>query len=159
MKTARTEKTNENRLAERDLVAEFHYFLCVVLVLVPDNILRKDSMTLKNLAKVTILRTNGSVEEHEVGRHILLPWIKRMIGAETTDSFRLKDGTDRVCILDDHGYETEGIESNGVLYLKPTKPLKPVNVAATELYHRICVPGTTHQIVGDVAIAHDEDFA
>ena len=112
-----------------------------------------------NLAKVEILRTNGTRELHEVGKHILMDWIHRMIGADTTDSFRLKDGTDRVCILDDHGYDTEQIESNGVIYLKPTNALKPVNEEATRLYHRICVPGTTHQIVGDVAIAHDGDFA
>ena len=114
---------------------------------------------MNDLAKVEILRTNGTKEDHEVGKHILLDWIHRMIGAETTDSFRLKDGTDRVCIVDDHGYETEGIESNGTIYLNQVKALKPVNEEATRLYHRICKPGTTHQIVGDVAIAHDGDFA
>jgi len=30
---------------------------------------------------------------------------------------------------------------------------------ATALYHSVCLPGTTHQIVGDVAIAIDAEFA
>lgn len=60
-----------------------------------------------NLAMVEILRTNGTREEHQVGKHILMDWIRRMIGAEVTDSFRLKDGTDRICVVDDHGWETE----------------------------------------------------
>lgn len=113
---------------------------------------------MKNLAKVEILRTNGTKEEHEVGKHILLPWIQRMIGADTTDSFRLKDGTTRVCILNDHGYQIEEVHAGNRIYLKPTKALLPVNHEATKLYHRICVPGTKHEIVGDVAIAFDEDF-
>ena len=29
---------------------------------------------------------------------------------------------------------------------------------ATALYHGVCHPGTTHQIVGDVAIVHEKDF-
>lgn len=114
---------------------------------------------MNDLATVEILRTDGTREEHLVGKHCLLEWIRRRIGAEITDSFRLKDGTARVCILDDHGYETEEIESNGTIYLKPIRALKPVNEQATQLYHRICKPGTTHQIVGDVAIAHDRDFS
>lgn len=115
---------------------------------------------MNDLATVEILRTDGTREEHLVGKHCLLEWIRRRIGAEITDSFRLKDGTDCVCILDDRGYETADVMIGaGSLVLKPTKPLKPVNEQATQLYHRICKPGTTHQIVGDVAIAHDRDFA
>jgi len=34
----------------------------------------------------------------------------------------------------------------------------PVNAAATALYHARCLPGTTHQIVGDVVIVPDSDF-
>jgi hypothetical protein len=35
---------------------------------------------------------------------------------------------------------------------------KPVNPRATELYHAVCYPGTTHAIHGDVAVANDSDF-
>lgn len=35
----------------------------------------------------------------------------------------------------------------------------PVNVEATKLYHANCVPGTTHQIRGDVVVVPDDDFA
>ncbi len=115
---------------------------------------------MSDLATVEIIRTNGTREEHQVGKNILLKWIHRMIGAETTDSFRLKDGTDRVCVLDDHGYEVDGVEVRpGHIVLQPTKALKPVNTEATALYHAICGPGTTHEIVGDVAIVSDGDFA
>ncbi len=37
-------------------------------------------------------------------------------------------------------------------------PPKPVNAKATQLYHANCLPGTTHQIVGDVVIVLDDDF-
>lgn len=114
---------------------------------------------LQALARVTIIRTDGTREEYEVGKHIVLDWIRRMIRAEITDSFRLKDGTTRVCILNDHGYETEKVHVGNTIHLQPTKALLPVNHEATKLYHAICRPGTTHQIVGDVAIAYDEDFA
>lgn len=48
---------------------------------------------------------------------------------------------------------------NGSFELKCIRARKPVNAKATELYHAVCKPGTTHQIVGDVAIVNDEDFA
>ena len=35
----------------------------------------------------------------------------------------------------------------------------PVNHMATKLYWFNCVPGTTHQIRGDVVIVPDDDFA
>ena len=41
----------------------------------------------------------------------------------------------------------------------PAKPRKPINEKATALYHANCRPGTTHQIVGDVVIVPDEDYA
>lgn len=113
---------------------------------------------MKNLAKVEILRTNGTREEHELSRHTLLPWIKRMIGAEVTDSVNLRDG--RVMIVDDNGWETETDASEpGYIKIKPTRPKKPINEQATRIYLSLCRPGTTHQIAGDVAIAWDEDFA
>lgn len=80
-------------------------------------------------------------EVHEVGRHILLDWCRRMIGADIIDTVNLRDG--RVMLVDDDGHQK----------------FLPVNERATELYHSVCKPGTTHKIVGDVAICLDEDFA
>lgn len=94
-----------------------------------------------DLIKVEILRTNGAREHHEVGRHIVFDWIKRMISApQMLDTVNLRDG--RVMLVDDVGL-VDG---------------KPINAEATKLYHGICRPGTTHPICGDVAIALDEDF-
>ena len=93
------------------------------------------------LADVTILRTNDTRETHRVSRHILLDWCRRMIGADTLDTVNLRDG--RVMIVDDVGL-VDG---------------KPINAAATALYHSVCRPGTTNPIAGDVAIAWDRDFA
>ena len=95
---------------------------------------------MSDLARVEILRANGQREEHEVGKHILLDWITRMIAAETTGSVNLRDG--RVMVVDDTGL-VDG---------------RPVNAAATKLYHAVCRPGTTAPICGDVAVALDEDF-
>lgn len=53
----------------------------------------------------------------------------------------LRDG--RVMLVDDNGL-AKGL---------------PRNPEATRLYHAVCRPGTTQPIVGDVAIALDEDFA
>ena len=113
------------------------------------------------LAEVVILRVSGARETHTVGRHILMDWIQRMIDATTLDTVNLRDG--RVMLIDDNGYETETIEhpsAAGVLHLevRAMRALKPVNSYATALYHAVCRPGTLHAIVGDVAIARDEDF-
>jgi hypothetical protein len=62
------------------------------------------------------------------------------IGADCLDTVRLSNG--RVMIVDDAGH------SRGL----------PVNVEATKLYHARCIPGTTHQILGDVLIVNDADF-
>jgi hypothetical protein len=35
----------------------------------------------------------------------------------------------------------------------------PQNTEATGLYHKVCKPGTTHQIKGDVVTGRDEDFS
>ncbi len=79
----------------------------------------------------------------------------------------LRDG--RVMLVDDNGYDVEEVD----LGLKPgpaggqpmqtyrrvpIRARKPVNEAATRIYHGVCKPGTTHQIVGDVAIVRDADF-
>lgn len=112
---------------------------------------------MSELATVEILRANGAREEHQVGKHILLPWITRMIGAEMVDTVNLRDG--RVMLVDDAGYETKVVNhGDGHIELKPVRARRPANAEATKLYHSVCLPGTTHQIVGDVAIARDADF-
>ena len=94
-----------------------------------------------SLAHVEILRADGTREEHEVGRHILMPWILRMIGADAIDTVSLRDG--RVMLVDD----TCLIDG------------RAQNAAATQLYWSVCRPGTTHPICGDVAITLDRNFA
>src|SRR5262245_30117441 len=70
--------------------------------------------------------------------------IREAIHCDTLDVVQIgrANGTDEIMLVDDSGALTG----------------KPVNEKATELYHRICKPGTTWQIRGDVAIARDEDF-
>jgi len=89
------------------------------------------------------------------------PTIKRVcksIGCTTIDTVNLRD--DLVMMVDDHGYETETVEHGaGHVELRPVRALKAVNQEATALYHSVCRPGTTHQIVGDVALVRDSDFA
>jgi len=84
---------------------------------------------------VHIIRVDGS-EEHVIAR---FGQIDRLIHADGLDTVNLRDG--RVMVVDDLGHP------NG----------KPVNRKATALYHGICRPGTTHQIVGDVAIVVDAE--
>ena len=83
--------------------------------------------------KVHIIRADGTEESVEA-KH---SEIADLIGADCLDGFSLRDG--RYVWVDDMGHAAE----------------KPINVKATKLYHGICKPGTTHQIVGDVAIIED----
>jgi hypothetical protein len=84
--------------------------------------------------------------------------IEKAIGASCTDSVNLRDG--RAMIVDDNGYDTKTIDHGGGRFeIKTTRARKPVNEKATKLYWSVCRPGTTHQIVGDVAIVNDADFA
>lgn len=112
---------------------------------------------------LTVMRADGREEQHEVSRQTAMVEIARLIGAGARglDVVNLRDG--RVMLVDAHGYETEPetIDRGGmaVVRVKPTVARLPVNAKATELYHSVCQPGTTHQIVGDVVIAFDEDFA
>lgn len=108
--------------------------------------------------KITIIRTDGSEECHEVSKALVFRTIDRLIGADCTYTVNLGDG--RVMVVDDNGYESKCVDNgNGHFALVPMRARKPVNAKATALYHAICVPGTRHQIVGDVAIAIDADFA
>lgn len=95
-----------------------------------------------------ILRVGGATEEHHVGKHILIDWITRIIGAPgALDTVNLRDG--RVMLVDDTGL-VDG---------------RPRNAAATALYAAVCYERTGRElppeafIAGDVAVAVDEDFA
>lgn len=105
---------------------------------------------------VTILRTSGAVEEIDVQSKELLRQVERLIAADCLDTVNLRDG--RVMLVDDNGYESKAVDTEYGCELVPVKARKPVNVEATKLYHAICVPGTTHQIVGDVAILRDDEI-
>lgn len=95
------------------------------------------------MSRITVIQTDGTefdVITSKRGR-ALIDTCKGYIHAKTLDTVNLKDG--RVILVDDLGHEQK----------------KPVNRTATKMYRRVCFSGTTHQIVGDVAIALDEDFA
>lgn len=107
-----------------------------------------------------IIRTDGTEELLDTPR--TWPELQKLLGFDTFDTVHLRHlGNPRqVMLVDDYGYETETVEVfPGHIELRPTKARKPVNAKATELYLANCRPGTTHAIVGDVAIVPDEDFA
>lgn len=110
--------------------------------------------------KVEVIRTSGVRENHTIearGGQARIRAIEKLIDTDCTDTVNLRDG--RVMIVIDRGWETEETHDGGCIQLKPTRPLYPINVEATKLYHTVCRPNTTHQIAGDVVIAYDADFA
>lgn len=112
---------------------------------------------------VEVIRTDGKREQHQIAQSGAIRSICKLIDCDTVDSVNLRDG--RVMLVDDNGYDLAGHrehrDTSGALVLDivPGAPRKPFNPEATKLYHGVCRPGTTHQIVGDVAIVLDEDFA
>lgn len=106
---------------------------------------------------VTIIRTNGATEQHEIAGRSVLSQICKLIGADCTDTVNLRGGL--VMFVDDNGYETRAEERPYGVELVPVRARKAVNEQATKLYHSVCRPGVTHQIVGDVAIVHDAHLA
>ena len=93
-----------------------------------------------NQVSVEIIRADGTHEAAAVDRANWVKQIEQLINASCLDTVDLRDG--RLMFVDDLGY------SRGL----------PDNVEATGLYHRVCKPGTTHRIKGDVVIGRDEDF-
>jgi len=87
-----------------------------------------------------LIKTDGTEQEVNLpsGRQKYAE-IERLIGAACLDSVNLRDG--RFMMVDDLGHQQE---------------LAP-NAKATALYHSVCVPGTTHQIVGDVVVVREEE--
>lgn len=112
-----------------------------------------------NVMNVEVIRTTGAREQHEIPRSRPLDSIYKLIGCDTVDTVNLRDG--RVMLVDDNGYEPGPVieHAPGRFEMVPGPARKPFNPGATKLYHSVCRPGTTHQIVGDVAIVRDEDFA
>lgn len=117
---------------------------------------------------ITIIRCDGTEESHDVPPGGVVPAVKRLIGAETLDKVNLRDG--RTMFVDDAGYEVSEAQRQAgpgdrfpvgatIVSLEPVRALKPDNPKATALYHAVCLPGTTHRIVGDVAVVRDEDGA
>ncbi len=106
-----------------------------------------------------IIRADGTEEPLE--RPMNNGEIAALIGAETLDVVSLKSLGDPlwVMLVDDAGYETREEVRGGSVHLIPTRARKPVNVKATALYLAECRGGTTHQVVGDVAIVPDQDYA
>lgn len=106
-----------------------------------------------------ILRCDGTREE--VPEPIDMTEVERRIGAEILDHVMLRHlgRPPMVMCVDDKGYEAHAVEHDGITEMVPTRALKPVNAEATRLYHANCLPGATHQIVGDVYICPDDDYA
>lgn len=105
-----------------------------------------------------IIRTDGTTQE--LPEPLPVAKLLERIGAGTGDTVCLPHMGEplHVMLVDDNGYEIKVIEKENATHLVPTKARKPVNAEATRLYHLNCRPGTTHQIVGDVAIVPDDDF-
>jgi hypothetical protein len=92
-----------------------------------------------------VVRTNGTIELRDTKPTTALALTA--IGADTPDTVNLRHDSqgkrsDTVMLVDDTGHQRG----------------RPFNMIATQLYHRRCVPGTTHTIVGDVALVNDNDF-
>lgn len=86
----------------------------------------------------------------------------RLIGCAVSDSvvlWHMGETPLHVMIVDDLGYETEQIDHGGGRFeMRCVRARKPVNVEATKLYLANCMPGHTHQIVGDVLVVPDQDY-
>lgn len=89
-----------------------------------------------------LIRTDGT-EVELTGPHALDD-ICQMIGADTLDIVALRHLGHplHVMLVDDLGIRKE----------------LPINSKATDLYWANCIPGTTHQIRGNVVIVPDGDY-
>lgn len=106
-----------------------------------------------------LIKVDGT--EQDLPNPVNMARIRELIGAKSIDTVNLRHMGHplHVMCVDDHGHVivpiTEGVQTT----LLSVGHRKPVNQKATELYHANCRPGTTHQIVGDVVIVPDDDFA
>lgn len=90
-----------------------------------------------------LIKVDGTTQDFDTPQ--TLEQIRNLIGADTLDTVTLRHMGPplQIMAVDDGGHGAH----------------RPVNPEATKLYHRNCVPGVTHQIVGDVFISPDDDFA
>lgn len=104
-----------------------------------------------------LIRANGT-EEELIGP-ISNSDIRALIGADCLGTVTLHHMGEplHVMLVDDHGWETEIVDKGDQIELRPVRALKPINLKATRLYWQNCIPGTTHQIAGDVVIVPDLD--
>jgi hypothetical protein len=105
-----------------------------------------------------LIRADGS--EQEIGK-LSSSEIRALIGAECLDcvSLRHLGAPLQVLVVDDAAFEVEMIKhDDGHFELRPTRARKPINEAATRLYHANCRAGTVHQIAGDAIVCPDSDF-
>lgn len=89
-----------------------------------------------------VIRSNGTVQMIHEPR--TMTRITRMLGCDIPQTVDLRSHG-LVMIVDDLGHLR-------------TPPL-PRNEQATQFYHSICKPGTTHWIAGDAYICPDDDFS
>lgn len=114
-------------------------------------------MTVPKIPLRCVIRTDGTITEIPKSTNAEL---HALLGCELFDSVNLRNRLGQVMLVDDEGYESRMVQVEpGLFVMQPVRALKPVNAIATELYLTVCVPGTTHQILGDVAVVPDEDFA
>src|SRR5438128_4442234 len=117
----------------------------------------------RGVMKVELIRTDGTHEWHTIrakGASARIQACHDLMGCELSDTVNFHDG--RVMLVDDAGWETEmDTDIQGQLIIKCIRPKagKEINPEATRLYRSVCRSGTTHQIVGDVILAEDRDFA
>lgn len=93
---------------------------------------------MNSLAFNKVIRVDGSVEP--IDGLPTLARIEQLIAAQALDTVNLRQGW--TMYVDDAG----------------TSKALPPNVAATALYHTVCRPGTTWEILGDVAVVRDASW-
>ena len=92
---------------------------------------------------VKIIPAVGDAYEKSFPKHSFFTSIGKLLEwPDGCDTVNLRDGT--VMLVDDTAHIRNEIP--------------PVNPVATKLYHSVCRPGTTHEILGSVAIVNDKDF-
>ena len=114
-----------------------------------------------------IIRADGTVQLLE--RPHTMRELERLLNTDGVDTVNLRHAGHplMVMVVIDRGWDTEAVEdtvtTNGMTFqrttMKPVRPRFAINEQATALYHANCIPGTTHQIAGDVAVVPDSDFA
>jgi hypothetical protein len=123
-------------------------------------------MTFPTIERGTYLIVRSDGTEQLVYEKPTVEKICKAIGTDTLDTVILtwanRHQADLVMSIDDNGYETQTVDhGNGRIELVPRRARLPVNRRASELYWATCKPEYrgAHQIVGDVVLARDQDFA